>query len=226
MGANPKSLAIVDDAGAPSALDAILRVRIASHEIAPGAKLREQAIADEFGVSRARVRDALALLTQRGLVERVPGRGAIVLRFDFAATLHVLEMREVLEALAVRLATRNAPRGTWDDLAERLGEPLILRGARNDLHAYVQRYEAFRSRVMREAASPQLVDSIGALHDKTKMVMRRVLAVSDRAERAQAEHREVLAAMRAGHAVRAEALRRKSLAGARDYLVRYREFLF
>src|SRR5579862_2621410 len=90
MGAIPKSLALVDVGGAPAALDAILRARIASHEIPPGAKLREQAIADEFGVSRARVRDALALLAQRGLVERFPGRGAIVLRFDFATTMQVL----------------------------------------------------------------------------------------------------------------------------------------
>jgi DNA-binding GntR family transcriptional regulator len=226
MGAIPKSLAIVDAAGAPVALDAILRARIASHEIPPGAKLREQAIADEFGVSRARVRDALALLAQRGLVERFPGRGAIVLRFDFATTVQTLEIRAVLEALAVRLATRNAPRGTWDELAERFAAPLTLRGAHDNLPAYVQRYEALRTRVMHEAANPQLTDSIGVLHDKTKMIMRRVLAVSDRAEQALAEHRDVLNAMRAGHAARAEALRRKSLAGAREYLVRYRDFLF
>jgi DNA-binding GntR family transcriptional regulator len=226
MGAIPKSLAVVDAAGAPAALDAILRARIASHEIPPGAKLREQAIADEFGISRARVRDALALLAQRGLVERFPGRGAIVLRFDFATTVQVLEMREVLEALAVRLATRNAPRGTWEDLAERFAMPLTLRGPHSALPAYVKRYEGFRTRVMQEAANPQLTDSLGALHDKTKIVMRRVLAMSDRAERALAEHRDVLKAMRAGHATRAEALRRKSLAGAREYLVRYRDFLF
>lgn len=226
MGAIPKSLAIVDAAGAPAALDAILRARIVSHEIPPGAKLREQAIADEFGVSRARVRDALALLAQRGLVERFPGRGAIVSRFDFATTVQVLEMREVLEALAVRLATRNAPRGTWDVLAERFAAPLTLRGARSNLPAYVQRYEAFRTRVTQQAANPQLADTIGALHDKTKIVMRRVLAMSDRAEQALAEHRDVLDAMRAGHATRAEALRRKSLVAAREYLVRYRDFLF
>jgi len=226
MGATPKPLAIVDVGGVPAALDAILRARIAAHEIPPGAKLREQALADEFGVSRARVRDALALLAQRGLVERFPGRGAIVLRFDFATTVQVLEMREVLEALAVRLATRNAPRGSWKDLVEVFALPLTLRGPHSDLPAYVQRYEGFRTRVMQQAASPQLADNLSALHDKTKVVMRRVLAMSDRAERALAEHRDVLDAMAAGRAARAEALRRKSLAGAREYLVRYREFLF
>ncbi len=226
MGAIPKSLAIVDGAGAPAALDAILRSRITSHEIPPGNKLREQAIADEFGISRSRVRDALALLAQRGLVERFPGRGAFVLRFDFDTTVQVLEMREVLEALAVRLATRNAPRRTWDELGELFAAPLTLRGAHHNLPAYVRRYEAFRTRVMQEAANPQLTESIEALHDKTKMVMRRVLAVSDRVEQALAEHREVLATMRAGNAARAEVLRRRSLASARDYLVRYRDFLF
>ncbi|MEO8977149.1 MAG: GntR family transcriptional regulator [Casimicrobiaceae bacterium] len=226
MGATPKSIPVVDDAGSPSALDSVLRARIASHEIAPGAKLREQAIADEFGVSRARVRDALATLAQRGLVERFPGRGAVVLRFDFASTVQVLEMREVLEALAVRLATRNAAQGSWDDLAALFAQPQMLGGTRNDLSKYVKCYETFRTRVMQAAANPQLADSLGALHDKTKVVMRRVLAVSDRPAAALAEHRGVLAAMCAGQAARAETLRRKSLAGARDYLVRYREFLF
>src|SRR3954469_21063273 len=42
-----------------------LRVRIAQQHIAPGAKLNEMDLAEEFGVSRARVRDALSALEQR-----------------------------------------------------------------------------------------------------------------------------------------------------------------
>ncbi len=226
MGALPKPARLKDDDGAPVALYDILRARIASHELAPGTKLREQAIADEFGVSRARVRDALAVLAERGLVERIPARGAVVQRFDLDATLQVLDMRELLEGLAVRLATRNAEPASWDDLIARFRAPVAFAGNRGELRKYVADYELFRSRVMAAAASPALAAALGTLHDKTKVVMRRVLAVSDRAERALAEHREVLVAMRAGDAPRAERLRRKSITGAREYLVRYREFVF
>ena len=44
-----------------------LRGRIAQQEIPPGAKLRETDLADEFGVARTRIRDALAALEQRGV---------------------------------------------------------------------------------------------------------------------------------------------------------------
>ncbi len=226
MGALPKPARLAVHGGAPAALYEILRARIASHELPPGAKLREQALADEFGVSRARVRDALAVLAERGLVERIPARGAVVQRFDFEATLQVLDMRELLEGLAVRLATRNAAPASWDDLIARFEALGSLAGSRRELGRYVASYELFRSRVMAAAASPPLTAALGTLHDKTKMVMRRVLGASDRAARALLEHREVLAAMRAGDALRAERLRRKSIAGAREYLVRFRDFVF
>lgn len=226
MGASPKPALVKGDDGELVALYDILRARIASHDLAPGTALREQAIADEFSVSRSRVREALALLAERGLVERVPARGAVVQRFDLDATLQVLDMRELLEGLAVRLATRNADPRSWEDLIARFEPPIALTGSRKELGKYVASYELFRSRVMAAAASPPLADSLAALHDKTKVVMRRVLAISDRVDHARIEHLEVLGAMRAGDAARAERLRRKSIAGARQYLVRYREFLF
>ena len=226
MGASPKPALVKGDDGAHAGLYDILRNRIASHDLAPGTALREQAIADEFGVSRARVREALALLAERGLVERIPARGAVVQRFDLDATLQVLDMRELLEGLAVRLATKSAEPRSWDELIARFETPISFSGSRAELGKYVANYELFRSRVMAAAASPTLADTLAALHDKTKVVMRRVLAISDRVDHAREEHRAVLAAMRAGDAARAERLRRKSIAGARQYLVRYREFLF
>ena len=49
----------------------VLRGRIARQDVAPGAKLRETDLAEEFGVPRSRVRDALNALEQRRLVERI-----------------------------------------------------------------------------------------------------------------------------------------------------------
>jgi len=75
----------------------------------PGARLREGAIADEFGVSRTVVRGALARLAAEGLVTQVPNRGPIVAKPSFAEARDIFEIRGALEALVIeRLAARRS----------------------------------------------------------------------------------------------------------------------
>ena len=224
MGATPK---LIHSGGQePRALFEILRERISNHQIAPGTRLGEQAIADEFNVSRARVRDALAMLAQRGLVERFPAKGAVVRRLDLNVTLQVLDMRELLEGLAARLATRNTEPDHWNDLIATFEASTSNAPAQEPLPTYVRHYELFRNRVITAASNPTLSDTIAALHDKTKVVMRRVLVVSDRINQAQFEHLHVLKAMHDKDADMAELLRRKSISSARKYLEKYRDVLF
>lgn len=68
-----------------------LRQRILNGEIAPGDVLRQEALADELGVSRLPVREAIARLTAEGLLTSVPHRGAYV------AALSIDEVRETFE---------------------------------------------------------------------------------------------------------------------------------
>ncbi len=82
-----------------------LRRRIVSHEWPPGSRLREHQLADEFHVSRARIRGAFGILEERGLIECVPNRGAVVIRLQLDRIFELFEVREVLEAQMVRLAT-------------------------------------------------------------------------------------------------------------------------
>src|SRR6185295_1561468 len=83
---------------APSTLDVlqVLRHRIARQDIAPGAKLREHELAAEFGVPRTRIREVFGALESRGLIERVPNRGAVVMRLDPDQVFQLYDVREVL----------------------------------------------------------------------------------------------------------------------------------
>ena len=96
---------------APSVQDIvqILRERIARHDVAPGAKLGEQELAAEFAVPRTRIREVLGVLESRGLIDRIPNRGAVVSRLELDHVFHLYDVRAVLEGLCVRLATENAP---------------------------------------------------------------------------------------------------------------------
>jgi DNA-binding GntR family transcriptional regulator len=78
--------------------------RIVAGELAPGSRLRQEALADELGVSRTPLREALARLVSEGLVEFVPNRGATVARRDFTDMQDAWHARLVIEPGAARLA--------------------------------------------------------------------------------------------------------------------------
>ena len=85
-----------------------LRTLIVEGELRPAARIHEGELGKALGVSRTPLREALKVLASEGLIELVPGRGAIVRKLtpkDVAEMLHVLT---ALETLAARLACRHA----------------------------------------------------------------------------------------------------------------------
>jgi DNA-binding GntR family transcriptional regulator len=81
-----------------------LRERILSGDLPRGAKLRQASLADELGVSRTPLREALRRLSAEGLVEFLPNRGATVSELDFGDMNHAWSARVALEPGAARLA--------------------------------------------------------------------------------------------------------------------------
>jgi DNA-binding GntR family transcriptional regulator len=89
-----------------------LRERILSGELPRATKLRQATLADELGVSRTPLREALRRLSAEGLVEFEPNRGATVSELDFGDMRHAWAARVALEPGAARLAAeRRDPDG-------------------------------------------------------------------------------------------------------------------
>lgn len=84
-----------------------LRKEIISGRIAPGARLIEATLADEFDVSRGTVRIALHQLAQEGLIIQVPYTGWTVMPMTSHDAWELYTLRASLEGLAARLATEN-----------------------------------------------------------------------------------------------------------------------
>ncbi|HKY25655.1 MAG TPA: GntR family transcriptional regulator [Gaiella sp.] len=78
--------------------------RVLAGEIPSGARLRQEALASEFGVSRTPVREALRMLQASGIVEMHPNRGAVVRRPAVREVREAYEVRAELEGLAAELA--------------------------------------------------------------------------------------------------------------------------
>lgn len=94
---------IPDQALASRIYDGLTRA-IIDGELAPGEKLSETSIAQQFGASRAPVREALRRLQERGLVSYLVNHGARVAEPTAQEFLALLDVREALEGMAARLA--------------------------------------------------------------------------------------------------------------------------
>ncbi len=210
--------------GAAALLPA-LRERIARHALPPGAKLLESDLAREFGVSRAKVRDAFGALEQRGLIQRIPNRGAVVARLDLSQVFEIYAVREMLEGLCARLAVQRAKPQSWQDLVQQFGRPMETIVKRGEFEKYIANLDRLRSRTLEAAGSSVLADMLDSINDKTREIQRRIIILPGRAAEGLQQHRAVLAAMRKGDAGKAEELRRANIRSSREYLERFQSFV-
>lgn len=203
----------------------ILRERIANLELPPGAKLNEYELSKEFDVPRSRVREVFTGLEQRGLIERIPNRGAMVARLDAAQVFNIYDIREVLEALCVRLACENSSPESWQDLLDQFSGPVELAVINGDFESYAEFYDSFRRRCIEAANNPLLAQALDSIYEKTQWLIRRIVILPGRGEVGVREHRVVLEAMRRGEAKEAERLRRENIRSARLFLTRYIKYV-
>lgn len=119
-----------------------MRRRIIDGTIEPGVLLSELALAEEFGVSRTPVREALKQLQTEGLVEIRPRVGTFVTSPSRREIIELFEMKELLEGAAARLLAQRG-RVTEVDLLEenlRHADAAVARGDRDRYAGLVQEF--------------------------------------------------------------------------------------
>lgn len=90
-----------------------LKRQIMIGEIPPGTRMMEVELADDMGVSRTPIREAIRKLEKEGLVSIEPRRGAYASDVSIKDMVDVLEVREFLEGMAAGLAAKRLPRKKW-----------------------------------------------------------------------------------------------------------------
>ena len=86
-----------------------LRRRIIDGEFAPGSRLSESALAERLGVSRNTLREAFRVLSEQGLIEHVPHRGASVASPSIADVIDIYRARRAIECAALRASEPEHP---------------------------------------------------------------------------------------------------------------------
>jgi DNA-binding GntR family transcriptional regulator len=168
-----KLVAIIDAARSENvtAQDVVLvsvRQAILSGVLGPGARLRQEELADVFGTSRIPVREALRALEYEGLVTSVPHRGFTVTALDADDVEEVYDLRILLESEAVRLALPLLTDEDLDDL-EKLFR--VMQDADSPDDQLAAR-EQFYLRLYSVSGRPRLVGLIVRLRAEVARVLR------------------------------------------------------
>ena len=188
------------------AVDA-LRLRILRGDLAPGAHIGEQSLADELGVGRATLREALRDLEHDGLVVHVPGVGTRVITLSLEDAYEIVTLREHLEDLAVDLGVPAAPARLQAlvDVAERLergAETGDEASAVPDGLAFHRAFIGLAGQSRLSAAFDTILYPLGLL----MQLNRRAQSASETLAEVAARHRRLVDLVAAGdpEAVRAE----------------------
>jgi DNA-binding GntR family transcriptional regulator len=201
-----------------------LRRLIIEGHYAPGARLVEDRLARELGVSRTPVRQALARVASEGLVQIFPNRGAVVRTFTREDLTDAYDLRATLEGFAAfRAATRitAAQLGELElaalALEQALDRPFPSREA--EVHFLVAENQRFHGTIIVASGNSRLPSLLPAVLDVP--LQYRSFNHYTRAERAVSNffHRRILDALRAHDADRARAMMQEHLLRGRDVLL-------
>jgi DNA-binding GntR family transcriptional regulator len=203
-------------------LAATLQARMLSGELVSGTRLRQAALAEEFGVSRTPIREALRKLQASGLVEVRPHRGALVRAPSVREIRDAYEVRAELEGLAAALAARRIRQEQLDvlrrmqsEFRQALERMIKIRSGEGDefdpdeeTAHWGRTNDGFHQAIQAGAANEVLVAQLLHLHrsfprDLTRTVLGE--SVTLLAENVH-EHEEILAAIELRDAAQARAL--------------------
>jgi DNA-binding GntR family transcriptional regulator len=195
-----------------------LREAIINGTLRPGERLMEIQLAEELGVSRTPVREAIRKLELEGFVVMVPRKGAYVAGISLKDIADVFEVRASLEALAAGLA---AERITGEELEEL--ERILVRKAKiieeENLSLFVESDSKFHDTLYQMSRNQRLIQSVSNLRDEIQRFRAVSLAYPGRMREALEEHRKIVEAIAERDVIQAQALAREHIENAENSLL-------
>lgn len=143
---------------------------VVEHRLKPGARLREDALADVFGVSRTGIRKVLQRLALEQLVTLTPRRGASVTRPSVGEAVDVFEARRLVECGLMEVAARRitaADIKDLRDLAQRERKALRDR----EQSAAIKLSAAFHGRLAELSGNKSLAEFVGQLCSRSSLIL-------------------------------------------------------
>lgn len=195
----------------------VIRDAILSRRLAPGTRLSIPELSRQLDISRSPVREAIARIEYEGLAESVSHRGAVVVEIGLDELVAIYDVREVLEGLAARLATRAAD-DAFIDVLERNWQAHRDAVEADDVEQHMKLDAAFHRHIREASGNLRLSENLRQLQGQIRVAMTTTVARRGGMPAALAEHRSLIDAIRGGDPATAEQV-------AREHITRLRESL-
>jgi DNA-binding GntR family transcriptional regulator len=187
-------------------------------------RLDERSLAEEFGISRTPVREAMAQLEREGFVRTMPRRGVYVVRKKKREVIELITAWAALESMAARLVTTNASSEEIASLRK-----MFATFENGKVRAHLDEYSdvniEFHQALIRLSRNSVLVQLAENLFTHMRMIRRKTIGEKDRADRSIRDHMHIIEALEARDTVRAEMLVRDHALGLAEHVEKYADYL-
>ena len=171
-----------------------LKLLIVKGKIKPGMRLMEEELAEDMGVSRTPIREAIRKLEKEGLITIEPRRGAYVSQLSKQDMVEILEVRQNVEGFAAELAAKRITPEEKMKLRE-IAEEYEIAVSKNDMAAMIKADTAFHHVIVVATRNKILIQMVEQLQE---LVLRfRYLYYDNfkRSEKMTAEHKMIYQAI-------------------------------
>jgi len=189
----------------------ILKARIIKGDLKPGEKILEVNIAEQLGVSRTPIREALRELAAEGFVKMIPNQGMAVNNVSIEDIKEVLQIRKLLEGFAASIAAKKINKGEIKKL-EKIIEKMNISISKDDVLVYSDLNGEFHNLILNICGNKRLIKICTNLNGSDHRF--RIRALRDNSERLKyslKEHQEIVEALKRKDAEQAERLSKKHI---------------
>jgi DNA-binding GntR family transcriptional regulator len=187
-------------------------------------RLDERQLAQDFGISRTPVREAMAQLEREGFVRSVPRRGVYVVRKTKREVIELIQAWAALESMAARLITEHASDADIAGLRR-----LFTTFEGNKLHAKLDEYSevniTFHQTLIELSGNQVLIRLAENLFTHMRMIRGRTIGEDDRVDRSIRDHMNIIRALEARDTERAEDLVRQHALGLAEHVDKHADYL-
>lgn len=195
-----------------------LREDILSGTVPGGRRLSQEALAEQFRVSRVPVRDALRQLRAEGLIEGDGRSGMTVAELSPLDLEELYDMRIALEPVVARLAT---PRMRSSDVAEMTRQLALMEAASEPSPAWFEAHAAFHRALNDRAGRPRMCALVDQLRGQTERYVRVYQVIAGRTSELGREHDLIHEAVLDGDADRVGAVVAEHMELVRDRMLEH-----
>jgi DNA-binding GntR family transcriptional regulator len=187
-------------------------------------RLDERKLAQDFGISRTPVREAMAQLESEGFVRSVPRRGIYVVRKTRQEVIEMITAWAALEGMAARLMTQVASDEEIAGLRK-----MFATFENGHLRAHLDEYSdvniEFHQTIIRLSHNAVLLELAENLFTHMRMIRRTTIGEQDRADRSIRDHMNIIESIEARATDRAEQLVREHALGLAEHVRKYADYL-